>query len=322
MSVPRRAIDHRRCYESERVLLRRRPLPPGVRGALPGAVLWVAFVVLTLLSLRPLMKVDRLLNYAFDKAWPALDPFMAVLAKFGQRGILLPLLCGLAIFLARRRRTWQPVILTLVSLLTANFVVGVVKLATARDKPVTGDPKFFEQGMLYPSGHAANAILYFGLAALLVRTYHKANSVWVRVLVALTWFACSASMVSLLYRQLHWFTDIVGGLLVGGAVLRSTAYDRGLVRRLSEFAERVLERIRQAWRSRRGSKAQAPAAGAHAAEPVSPVTTPVNGDPKPLSNGSAAVVRPPVPPPGPRVNGAAPDPRPARRAVPDRQHGE
>ena len=223
-------------------MLRGRPLPPAVRGALPGLLLWTSFVVLTLLSLRPLMKVDRLLNYAFEKAWPSLDPFMSVLAKFGQRGLLLPLLLGLALFLARRRRTWQPVIVTMVSVLTANFVVGVVKIATARDKPVTGDPKFFEQGMLYPSGHAANAIMYFGLAVFLVRTYHKANSVWARVLLALTWFACSASMVSLLYRQLHWFTDIVGGLLVGGAVLRSTAYERGFVRRLSEFAEKVLAR--------------------------------------------------------------------------------
>jgi len=291
-------------------------------------VLWTAFVVLTLLSLRPLMKVDRLLNYAFEKAWPSLDPFMAVLAKFGQRGLLLPLLCGLAIFLARRRRSWQPVVLTLVSVLTANFVIGVVKLATARDKPVTGDPKFFEQGMLYPSGHAANAILYFGLAVFLVRTYHKANSVWARVLLALTWFACSASMVSLLYRQLHWFTDIVGGLLVGGAVLRSTAYERGLVRRLSDFAEKVLARLLQAWRSRRGSPAPAPAAGAHAAEPAPPVKTPVNGDAQPLANRSAAVLPQSVhPPSGRRVNGAPKHGAPkgahrARRAVPDRRHDE
>src|SRR5262245_41305221 len=117
--------------ESEKAVRFRPKSLVELRGPLPGVLLAAAFTVVTLLSLGPLIGIDRLLNFAFERAWPQFDPLMEVLAKFGQRGLLLPLLFGLAIFLARRRRQWEPIVITLVSLLTANFVVGVLKLATA-----------------------------------------------------------------------------------------------------------------------------------------------------------------------------------------------
>jgi membrane-associated phospholipid phosphatase len=281
-------------------------------------LLTVAFVVVTLLSLRPLIKLDRLLNYTFGTAWPALDPYMLVVAKSAQRQILLPLLFALAIVYARRKRTWEPVVLTLVSVLTVNLVVGVFKLATARNTPRSGDPMFFEQGLLYPSGHAANVITYFGLAVCLVRWYGtRPDGPLARSLLVLTWVACIGQMVSLIYLQFYWFTDMVGGLIIGGAVLRSTVYERGLVRRLGQFAERMLERLLEAWRRRRAR------ARASDGPPAQTAVTSVNGETAQLANGSSVVLPQHLHPPYGSGRGDGADESPSgRRTVPERGLGE
>jgi membrane-associated phospholipid phosphatase len=287
-----------------------------LRGPLPGVLLAASFVIVTLLSLRPLISLDTGLKHAFDHAWPQLDPYMLVVAKSAQRMVMLPPLFGLAIFFARRRRSWEPLVVTLVSVLMVNFVVGVLKLATARDRPLSGDPMFFEQGVLYPSGHAANVITYFGLAVWLVRWYGtRPDGPLARSLLVLTWVACIGQIVSLLYLQFHWFTDIVGGLLIGGAVLRSTVYERGVVRRLADFAERVLQHLLTAWRRHRTSRA----GETHAKEPV----TAVNGEAARLPQGSSVSLPQHLhQPDGRGMNGAGPDPEPVRPAVPERQLGE
>ncbi len=241
-------------------------------------LLATAYAVVTLLSLQTLIGFDRLLNYGFYHSWPEWTTFMKVVGKTGQRGLVLPLLFVLAIYLARRRRLWEPLVITAVSSLVLNFVVGVFKIVTMRGKPVFGDPAFFEQGVLYPSGHAANAIMYFGLAYFLVRRYGNSDGTLARTMLVLTWVACAGTTAHLTYFQLHWFTDVLGGLLLGGAVLRSTVYERGLVRRLSEYTEWLARHLVAAWKRRQQPSPAAPAV-ARTGDGSAPVAASSNGGP-------------------------------------------
>lgn len=206
------------------MLISRRSSPGVLRVLTSGPALFVYFLIVTVLSLGPLVAVDESLNYPWRDTWPELRPSMEVIVRLGQRAVCLPVLFVVAALVARRRCSWEPLVLAAVGALGLNLVVGVLKLSTMRGHPLVGDPDFFEQGLMYPSGHAANAIMIYGLATYLARTFHGRHRLPARLLLALTWVAAFAMIVTGLYFQWHWFTDLVAGFLIGGVVLRMAVY--------------------------------------------------------------------------------------------------
>lgn len=201
-----------------------------------GVVLLTAFLVFTLLSVGPLLPVDRALDMELAKDWPDGRPVAETLVMLGQRAVGLPVLFAVTLYAALRRRTWEPVLITVTSVLALNFVVGVIKLATGRNSPrVTEDPSFWEGGILYPSGHTANVILIYGLATYLARHYVGHRRWLSQAMLGLTWFASITVTIGITYLGGHWVTDLVGGLLVGGVVLRVTV---SLHRRYLEWCRR------------------------------------------------------------------------------------
>jgi membrane-associated phospholipid phosphatase len=138
----------------------------------------------------------------------------------GLRGITSLILLLTSVIISRRFKSWRPINLSLLSLLLLNLVVGISKLIFGRTKPSSGfDLVFTDSGLSYPSGHAANALLTWGMFAYLIFRYsHREPFEGLR----LTWFVilitagvCLAS----LYRNTHWFSDLLGGLFIGGAML-------------------------------------------------------------------------------------------------------
>jgi membrane-associated phospholipid phosphatase len=152
---------------------------------------------------------------------PGKTPTMVMLVDdLGLRSITAIFLMTTAIIISRRFKSWRPINLSILSLVLLNLVVGVSKLLFGRSKPSSGfDLVFTDSGLSYPSGHAANAVLTWGIMAYLIFRYsHKEPFEGLR----LTWFVsiittgvCLAS----LYRNTHWFSDLLGGLFIGSALL-------------------------------------------------------------------------------------------------------
>ena len=152
---------------------------------------------------------------------PGKTPTMVMLVDdLGLRSVTAIFLIITAIIISRRFKSWRPINLSILSLVLLNLVVGVSKLLFGRSKPSSGfDLVFTDSGLSYPSGHAANAILTWGIMAYLIFRYsHKEPFEGLR----LTWFVsiittgvCLAS----LYRNTHWFSDLLGGLFIGSALL-------------------------------------------------------------------------------------------------------
>ena len=93
------------------------------------------------------------------------------------------------------------------------------KILLGRTKPRDGFDLLHAGGMSYPSGHASNAVLSWGILAYLIYRYAKVDRYQGRlasagvVLISLT--VCIVSLI----RHTHWFSDLLGGLFIGSALL-------------------------------------------------------------------------------------------------------
>jgi len=169
--------------------------------------------------------IRRLDESIYDRSFQLLElnkiPTLVMLvADLGLRSITAIALLVTATLISRRFKSWRPINLSLLSLLLLNLIVGASKLLFGRTKPSTGfDLVFTDSGLSYPSGHAANAILTWGIFAYLIFRYsHKEPFEGMR----LTWFVSivtSGVCLASLYRNTHWFSDLLGGLFIGAALL-------------------------------------------------------------------------------------------------------
>jgi len=198
---------------------RRRQMDRALRWSL---LLFVGFLVVTqqVLTNGPLVAYDKEINSQPKPQFEGLAGFiLRRLDDLGLRGLTATVLLIAATFIAYKFKTWRPLNLAMISLLSLNLVVGTFKLVLGRTKPRDGFDLLHAGGMSYPSGHASNAVLSWGILAYLIYRYAKVDRYQGRlasagvVLISLT--VCVVSLI----RHTHWFSDLLGGLFVGSALL-------------------------------------------------------------------------------------------------------
>jgi membrane-associated phospholipid phosphatase len=179
----------------------------------------VVWITVDVLADGPLRHLDATIA---DASWHQAEPWLTHLAKMvelgGQRAYVCTLLAVVAGVLALRRRTWRPLLVTFVGLLLLNGVVGLAKITLGRSRPVTGHDLLFTADQQFPSGHAANAALSWGLIVWLLVRYGRRALRPVRAYAAAMGLAavvCAAS----LYLGYHWLTDLLAGLPLGALPL-------------------------------------------------------------------------------------------------------
>ena len=201
------------------VQTRRRQMDRALRWSL---LLFVGFLVVTqqVLTNGPLVAYDKEINSQPKPQFEGLAGFiLRRLDDLGLRSLTATVLLIAASFIAYKFKTWRPLNLAMVSLLSLNLVVGSFKLVLGRTKPRDGFDLLHAGGMSYPSGHASNAVLSWGILAYLIYRYAKVDRYQGRlasagvVLISLT--VCVVSLI----RHTHWFSDLLGGLFVGSALL-------------------------------------------------------------------------------------------------------
>ena len=221
-----------------------------------------AFVVLTvLLAAGHLLSFDAWLADWADAHRPAPLYWTARgLNYLGQGGqVLMPVAILLAGAVAWRAKSIRPFVVLAVAFVITYLTIGPLKTWLQRAAPhfdgpnrtvLFNDAAVGALGMSYPSGHVANALVWYGVIALLAGALlgglsPRAN-VAMRVLPPVIVF-CTTT-----YLSFHWITDSVAGLFLGLVLTR-------LMARVS-WDNLPLPHLKDGWE--RPAELTAPAAGA------------------------------------------------------------
>jgi membrane-associated phospholipid phosphatase len=185
-------------------------------------LLLVGFLLVThqVIINGPLVTYDEEIASQPQPEFEGLSEFiLRRLDDLGLRGLTATVLLIAAAFIAYRFKTWRPLNLAVLSVVLLNLVVGGFKLMLGRTKPRDGFDLLHAGGMSFPSGHASNAVLSWGILAYIIYRYAKVDRYQGRLatagVVAISLTVCIVSLI----RHTHWFSDLLGGLFIGSALL-------------------------------------------------------------------------------------------------------
>ena len=187
-----------------------------------STLLFLGFIVVTqqVITNGPLISLDARIANAGRVDFPSwIDFILMRIDDLGLRGLTATSLMIAAIYISRRFKTWRPLNLAILSIIALNLAVGLAKLLIGRTKPQLNVDLIYAGGLSYPSGHASNAILSWGVLAYLIYRYAHVDRYRGRLASAgVALISMSVCFVSL-FRNTHWLSDLVGGLFIGAALL-------------------------------------------------------------------------------------------------------
>ncbi|GAA3385769.1 phosphatase PAP2 family protein [Cryptosporangium minutisporangium] len=150
--------------------------------------------------------------------WPARAGF-----SLGQNWVFPAASAVTAVVLGIRRRSLRPLLGVVGVWLVHTLVVGLAKLWAGRPPPGTGDPHLHADAaelslrMSYPSGHAANIVVFSATLAVLVAALTE-DPRWVNRLLAVGAVSAALCWVCMVYLGYHWATDGFAGIALGAVV--------------------------------------------------------------------------------------------------------
>ncbi|MGW0431987.1 phosphatase PAP2 family protein [Micromonospora sp. NPDC003197] len=210
--------------------VRLRPVQPA--GWWFDGLLLVGFVATTLALVNGyLLGTDLAIRDWVNAHRPDVGYWIAFVFNYlGQGGPLTLISFGLAVLVGVRARSIRPLLVPVVAFVLTYVTIGPLKLWTDRAAPSskTLPPEesvlIFnilpadEYSMSYPSGHVANAIVWYGVIALLLaallRTLGRPD-VPPKLYQAIRIAPPAIVFVTTTYLGFHWLTDSIAGLLLG-----------------------------------------------------------------------------------------------------------
>ncbi|MET7370202.1 phosphatase PAP2 family protein [Streptomyces sp. NPDC005566] len=207
--------------------------PPHTEAGLPttGVICAaLAAVLLTLVAVRwsPLMSLDRTLADALHRravTEPGLVQVNRVLTDWVWDPWTMRALIAVAVVALWWRGARLLAVWVAATSALATAVQQGLKAALGRERPQWPDPVDSANYAAFPSGHAMTAVVTCGLLLWLLRLHGAGPGLW-RTALTVSGVSVVGVAVTRLYLGVHWLTDVLGGLLLGAAVVAfsSTGY--------------------------------------------------------------------------------------------------
>ena len=179
-----------------------------------------AFITQQVLTRGWLYELDHyILNLKNPQFEGLASHILIALDDLGLRWLTATILLISSAIIGWRFKSFRPFNLSLLAILSLNLVVGATKLIIGRTKPRLYIDVLQAGGMSYPSGHASNALLSWGLLAYLIYRYTNRAPFQGLKLYPIVGLITATVVVVSLIRNTHWFSDLLGGVFIGAALL-------------------------------------------------------------------------------------------------------
>ena len=238
-------ITHGERSAGARLRAGARVLRPGAL-VIAGLTLVYAALTVAVLTGSPLVALDTAaLRWSVEAHDPVLYSVLWDWVLLGQRAVVLAIAVLWLGVRAVRHRDVRPLITLGVATLLLNVTVGLAKTVVGRVGPLQLGPAalhpssatLFSDGTIFPSGHTANAVVTWGLLALLARSRR-------RLLSGIAVFLAVTVGLSTIYLGTHWVSDVLAGWVAGALVLLAMPALTPVVDRLERLAVRLLPLLR------------------------------------------------------------------------------
>ena len=144
---------------------------------------------------------------------PGMTACMRLVTTFGEWYIVIPLAAIAVTILAKQRFRLEATELAY-TVLGTTVAVLIIKELVARPRPPQAFRLVQEIGYSFPSWHASMAVAFWGYLSFLAM--RQVRHEWGRIILALFCAALALTIgFSRLYLGIHYFSDVIGGFLLG-----------------------------------------------------------------------------------------------------------
>lgn len=180
-------------------------------------LLTTSFITLAaLLSHYPVLNFDIQVSQFLQKHHSVfLDKLMLSISIFGELpwSLLLVVLIAVIFFILKYRRESYYIL----SILLSGLVILGVKNIISRPRPTAEYVRLVEVNRFqsFPSGHVMSYLIFFGFMIVLMKTMKGINQQLRNFITYLSGVLIVTIPFSRIYLGAHWFSDILGGFLLG-----------------------------------------------------------------------------------------------------------